>query len=169
MTIAKRLIILLAVPLVALVGLGLFIRSQLAEIESRSRFVSESQIPSLAVLGNLSRSFAELRVNVRSYLLATNEAGRTEARSAFAAGEAEVNRLLGQYGDSLLSSDRDRRLLNDYRDSSRGWIITAKQAMTLAAEELEPSVRPSSMRKQSILCKSTQTICPRPCSVKRTS
>ncbi|MCX6911816.1 MAG: MCP four helix bundle domain-containing protein, partial [Verrucomicrobia bacterium] len=135
MTIAKRLIILLAVPLVALVGLGLFIRSQLAEIESRSRFVSESQIPSLAVLGNLSRSFAELRVNVRSYLLATNEAGRTEARSAFAVGEAEVNRLLGQYGDSLVSSDRDRRLLNDYRDSSRGWIITAKQAMTLAAEE----------------------------------
>ena len=108
MTIAKRLIILLAVPLVALVGLGLFIRSQLAEIESRSRFVSESQIPSLAVLGNLSRSFAELRVNVRSYLLATNEAGRTEARSAFAVGEAEVNRLLGQsqtviksMGDSL--------------------------------------------------------------------
>ena len=71
MTIAKRLIVLLAVPLVALVGLGVFTRLQL-EIEARSRFVAESRIVALATLGNLSRSFAELRVNVRSYLLATD-------------------------------------------------------------------------------------------------
>ena len=72
MTIAKRLIILLAVPLVALLGLGVFTRLQLAEIEARSRFVAESRIVALATLGNLSRSFSELRVNVRSHLLATD-------------------------------------------------------------------------------------------------
>ena len=71
MTIAKRLIILLTVPLVALVGLGVFTRLQLAQIEARSRFVAESRIVALATLGNLSRGFAELRVNVRSHLLAT--------------------------------------------------------------------------------------------------
>ena len=134
MTIAKRLFILLAVPLVALVGLGLFTRHQLSTIEGRSQFVSESQIPSLAVLGNLSRSFAELRVNVRSHLLTTNPAEIAKVRSAFEAREAEVTRLLSQYGDSLVSGDRDRRLLNDYRDSSREWITGAKQVMTLAAE-----------------------------------
>ena len=73
MTIAKRLIILLTVPLVALVGLGVFTRLQLVKIEARSRFVAESRIVALATLGNLSRGFAELRVNVRSHLLATNE------------------------------------------------------------------------------------------------
>ena len=79
MTIAKRLIMLLAVPLVALLGLGIFIRSQLAEVESSSRFVSEEQIPSLAVLGNLSRTVEGLRVAVRSHLLATNQADRALA------------------------------------------------------------------------------------------
>jgi len=34
-TIAKRLIVLLTVPLVALLGLGVFSRLQLAEIEAR--------------------------------------------------------------------------------------------------------------------------------------
>ena len=66
MTIAKRLIILLAVPLVALLGLGVFTRIQLARIEARSRFVAESRIVALATVGNLSRGFSELRVNVRS-------------------------------------------------------------------------------------------------------
>jgi len=134
MTIAKRLIILLAVPLVALLGLGVFVRFQLAEVESRSRFVSESQIPSLAVLGNLSRTVEGLRVSVRSHLLATNQVDRANARAAFDAGEAEVNRLLSQYGDSLVTGDRDRRLFNDYRDSSRDYIAEAKQLLASSAE-----------------------------------
>ncbi len=88
MTIAKRLMILLAVPLVALVGLGVFTRIQLSKIEAQSRFVSEEQIPSLAVLGNLSRTVTLLRVNVRSHLLTTNQVEWSKARSAFDAGEA---------------------------------------------------------------------------------
>jgi len=72
----------LGLLLVTLVALGVFTALQLAKIESRSRFVAESRIVALATLGNLSRSFAELRVNVRSYLLATNDAQRTASRAA---------------------------------------------------------------------------------------
>ena len=93
MTIAKRLIVLLAVPLAALVGLGVFTRLQLERIEARSRFVAESRIVALATLGNLSRSFAELRVNLRSHLLATTDAHRAAARALFDEDEREVNRL----------------------------------------------------------------------------
>ena len=134
MTIAKRLIILLAVPLLALVGLGVFTRLQLAEIEARSRFVAESRIVALATLGNLSRSFAELRVNVRSYLLATDDAQRAAARAAFDEDERDVNRLLREYADSLVLDDKDRRLLGEYQTLSREWIAGAKQVMSLADE-----------------------------------
>src|SRR5215472_12855722 len=132
MTIAKRLIILLAVPLLALLGLGIFVRLQLTQVESRTRFVTESQIPSLAVLGNLSRTVEVLRVHVRSHLLATNQAQQAKAKAAFDTAEAEVQRLLQQYGDSLISSDRDRRLLREYSDSSRDYIAGAKQVMALS-------------------------------------
>ena len=134
MTIANRLIILLAVPLVALVSLGVFTRLQLSRVEDRSRFVAELQIPSLAALGDLSRSFAELRVAVRSYLLATNQAEQTKAESVFAGGEAEVTRLLRDYADHLVSDERDRRLLNEYQDLCREWVAGAKHAMALSAE-----------------------------------
>ena len=134
MTIAKRLTLLLAVPLATLLALGVFTRLQLSKIEDQSRFVAGTQIGSLAALGNISRGFAELRVNVRSFLLATNAVEQANARSAFNAGETEVQRLLGQYTESLISDERDRRLLNDFQDSSRDWIKGAKQAMSLAAE-----------------------------------
>src|SRR5262245_18480089 len=118
MTIAKRLILLLAVPLVALVGLGDFMRHHLTAIEERSRFVAESQIVSLAALGNISRSFAEMRVNVRSHLLASNPVEQAKALTLFKEDEANLVRRLQQYADRLVTSERDRRLLTEFRESS---------------------------------------------------
>src|SRR6185436_480818 len=111
MTIAGRLILLLAVPLAALLGLGVFVRIHLAQIEERSRFMAEAQIPSLAALGNISRSFAEMRVNVRSHLLTTNPLEQAKARVLFNEDEADFARLLQQYADKLISDEKDRRLL----------------------------------------------------------
>jgi signal transduction histidine kinase/DNA-binding response OmpR family regulator/HPt (histidine-containing phosphotransfer) domain-containing protein/HAMP domain-containing protein len=132
MTIATRLIILLTVPLVALVGLGAFTRVQLAKIEARSRFLAESRVVALATLGNLSRSFTELRVNVRSHLLASSDAQRATARSAFDEDDGQVTRLLQRYADTLVVGDRERRLLGEYQTLSREWIADARQAMSLA-------------------------------------
>jgi signal transduction histidine kinase/DNA-binding response OmpR family regulator/HPt (histidine-containing phosphotransfer) domain-containing protein len=132
MTIAKRLVLLLAVPLLALVGLGAFTRWQLTTIETRSRFVAELQVPSLATLGNISRTFAELRVQLRNHVLATSEAERVTVRSTFERDQAELGRLLDQYERNLISDDRDRRLLNDYRDRHREWLGRAKEIMALS-------------------------------------
>ena len=132
MTIARRLLILLAVPLMALIGLGIYTRLQLAKIEARSRFVAESGVEALAALGNLSRSFAELRVNVRSYLLATNEVQRSAARTAFDADEREVVRLIQHYADNLVVSDKGRRLMTEYQTLSSDWLKGAKQVVSLA-------------------------------------
>src|SRR5690349_261308 len=132
MTIAKRLILLLAVPLLALAGLGVFSRLQLSSIEARSRFVAELQIPSLAALGNISRTLAELRVHVRNDVLATSDAERASVRSTFAHDEAELDRLLDDYEHTLVSSDRDRQLLTDYRSRYREWLQHVRQIMALS-------------------------------------
>jgi signal transduction histidine kinase/DNA-binding response OmpR family regulator len=134
MTITKRLVVLLAVPLVALVGLGVFTRWQLTTIETRSRFVAELQIPSLATLGTISRTFAGLRVQLRNHVLATSDAERANVLSAFERDEAGLGRLLDEYERSLISEERDRRLLNDYRVQYRDWLNRGKQVMSLASE-----------------------------------
>jgi len=135
MTIAKRLIILLAVPLVALVAFGIFTRLQLARIEERSRFVAESRIVALSTLGHLTRSLAELRVTVRTHLLATNEVQTAAARARFTEYEQKVESLLKQYADNLVASDQGRRLLGEYQTLSGEWISGAKQVMALSDQE----------------------------------
>ena len=133
MTIAKRLVLLLAVPLLALVSLGVFTRLQLTTIETRSRFVADLQVPSLAALGNISRSFTELRVLVRNHLLATSDAERTSIRSTFEREELELGRMLDQYERTLVSDERDRRLLNEFRNRYREWLDRVQQVMALSS------------------------------------
>ena len=134
MTIAKRLIILLAVPLLAILGLGVLSALQLSELANRSRYVAEKQIPSLASLGNVTRTFVNLRINVRDHLLTTNPSERAKAHSEFDQNELRLTQLLSQYAGTLVSDEKDRRLLDEYRDQSRNWIDGAKQVMAVAEE-----------------------------------
>ncbi|HXW08482.1 MAG TPA: MCP four helix bundle domain-containing protein, partial [Vicinamibacterales bacterium] len=131
MTIARRLLVLLTVPLAALVALGVFTAFQLAAIEARSRFVAESRIVALATLGNLSRAFAELRVNVRSHMLASTGAERAAARSRFDQDERDLSRLIREYADRLVIDDRERRLLNEFQTLARDYVAGAGQVMEL--------------------------------------
>ena len=135
MTIGKRLLLLLAVPLLALVGLGIFTRIELALIESRLRFVADKQVESLAVLANLSRAIAEMSDQSPSFLVLTDPVEQAAARSAYHADEAEKEALLERYADGLVSDDRDRRFLDDTRDLVRSWTAGARQVMELAMKD----------------------------------
>src|SRR4051812_17603135 len=94
---AKRPVPLLLVPLLALAGLALFGRQQLSTVEQRSRFVAESRIAALATLGQLTRAVQEMRVEVRTYILAEDAQGRTESRARFEQQRGLVQSLLDKY------------------------------------------------------------------------
>ena len=134
MTIGRRLIVLVAVPLVALLLFGIFARIRLAEVESRSRFVAETQLGSVAALASITAGFAELRVSVRNSLLAADGGERAAARAAFDQDDKELAQLLQQYGASLISDERDRQLLAQVEDLNRQYVAEARQVMALAEE-----------------------------------
>ncbi len=131
MTISRRLILLAAVPLLTMIALGFFLKVQLADIEKRSRFVSETQIGSLAALGNISRTFVELRVSSRGYLLRANQAERDKARKSFHDHKTYFLQQLRAYGEALISDAQDQRQFDEFRDLSGEWIAGAEKVMSL--------------------------------------
>jgi signal transduction histidine kinase/CheY-like chemotaxis protein/HPt (histidine-containing phosphotransfer) domain-containing protein/CHASE3 domain sensor protein len=134
MTIARRLAFLAAAPLVVLFALGFFVSRQLDRIESRGRFVAEKEVLGLAELGNITRSFGELRVQVRKYLLVGSLEERGRAREAFDASSDELTRRLNRYADTLVADDKDRRHLDEFREVSGRFLAGAMQVFALADE-----------------------------------
>jgi CHASE3 domain sensor protein len=133
MNLAKRLVLLLAAPLVALLVVGGILDLQLKAIEKRGTYVAELQLPSVVVIGKITRKHAELRVDLRDYLLAPGDKERATALAAFRTTEKELEQLLDQYSDALISDERDRRLLGDFRELTGQWIAAVNKLMALVA------------------------------------
>ena len=129
MTIARRILLLAGAAPLVLVALGALNHFEVAGIESRIRFVAEVQVPSLAAVGNISRCFEEMRVGLRDHLLATDAAGLARSRQTVNVRQTELDQRLRQYADTLVSDDRDRRLLDEFRALSGEWTSAAKRLM----------------------------------------
>src|SRR5262249_17805190 len=134
MNLPKRLTLLLAVPLVVLLALSGFLYLQLKAIEDRGTYVAELQLPSVLAIGNITRNYAELRVNLRDYLLAPGDKEQARAVAAFEAAEKDMKRLLDQYGEKYISDEKDRRMLGDFRGLTDQWIAEARELKTLVAK-----------------------------------
>jgi methyl-accepting chemotaxis protein len=141
MTIARRLAILLAVPLLALIALGLFAYLELNSIEAQARYVVEKQVESLTTLGHISREINEMRVHLRSQLLAETPAARIEARGDFDTQSAGLASHLRIYADQLITDDPDRRLLGEFKGLSDRWIEQANKIISLQAAGREADAR----------------------------
>jgi PAS domain S-box-containing protein len=133
MTIAKRLALLLALPIVVLMALSGFFLYELTGIQKKSRFVSELQIESLAVLGNISSQLDNSRVELRNCLLAEDPSTTASAAKAFDEHAAELTKLLAHYGDSLISDEQDRRQYTEFREMNRDWMAEASSLISLAS------------------------------------
>jgi signal transduction histidine kinase/DNA-binding response OmpR family regulator/HPt (histidine-containing phosphotransfer) domain-containing protein/HAMP domain-containing protein len=134
MTIARRLTLLVALPLLVLAALGVFNSLELARISQRGSFVAEQQIGSLATVGNITRTQDEMRVALHKHLLSGDQSGQYGERAAFESRSGELSRLLGEYQDTLISNERDRRLMEEYRRASSEWAAGAREVMSLAEE-----------------------------------
>jgi signal transduction histidine kinase/DNA-binding response OmpR family regulator/CHASE3 domain sensor protein/HPt (histidine-containing phosphotransfer) domain-containing protein len=133
MTIATRLLVLLSIPLLALVGLGVFMMMRLEQIEESSRFVAETQIQSLGTAAVILQNFEEMRSDLRSYVLADDPKTRAEILAAYEKNKAELITLLRKYEDTLVSDAHDRRVVGEVRERVREWLAAADQALALAA------------------------------------
>jgi PAS domain S-box-containing protein len=133
MTIAKRLALLLALPIVVLVALSGFFIYELIGIQKKSRFVSELQIESLAALGNISSHLGNARVELRNSILAEDPAIMNETATAFDKHVAEIADLVAHYGDNLISDETDRRQYLEFRELNHDWTVESRKLITLAS------------------------------------
>src|SRR5688500_1568057 len=133
MTIATRLTLLLAVPLLAALALVVYFTTQLDRIESNSQHVSITQARSLTAVGDIARRLAEMRVNVRSYLLSDDRNKQAGAEALYREYKGSMLKALATYGDGFITDGTDRRLYEDFHGLTGAWCRGAEDLMAAAA------------------------------------
>ncbi|MBJ6725496.1 HAMP domain-containing methyl-accepting chemotaxis protein [Geomesophilobacter sediminis] len=116
MSISKRLFLLLAVCVVALVALEAFNVIQMERMYDAANFGNANSVPSITVLGNASESMHSLENHAYLLLLNDDAVKRAELEKQMQEDRAAASKLLKDY-EALISNDRDKQLLVDDRSA----------------------------------------------------
>jgi signal transduction histidine kinase/CheY-like chemotaxis protein len=133
MSIAKRLIILLAVPLLIILGIGFSTRLEMNRIEESTRYMAESRVVALARIGDITRKFAEMAVSSRNSILETDPSLRAAMQAKADASRIEVRLLLADYAKNRVGSTQGVMFLREFETICEEWIVKVDEAKSLAA------------------------------------
>jgi signal transduction histidine kinase/CheY-like chemotaxis protein/HAMP domain-containing protein len=132
MTIAKRLTLLLAVPLLIILGIGLATRQELSRIETSTRYVAESRVVALARIGDITRKFAEMAVSTRNSILETDPSLRAAMQAKADAARIEIRLLLDDYGKNWVGSAKGGEYFHEFQEVCEEWMVKVDEAKALA-------------------------------------
>ncbi|UTH75009.1 methyl-accepting chemotaxis protein [Chromobacterium sp. IIBBL 290-4] len=112
MTVSKKILLLIALSILALIGIGsysLYTQSQLA---ATSRNFAKVDFPSLILLDRLNNTFSLMRLTGMQALVAETAADRALVKGKLDQQYQTAKAALAEYG-TMLNDDEDRGLYND--------------------------------------------------------
>lgn len=132
MTIAKRLYVLMTVPVLLILVLGVVMWRQLANIERLSGFLTDKVTPGLAQLAHINHDVTRLGLSISDNTHADSFQDRAANRASFTTARASIAAALEIYAANYVAEDDERILLEDFRHTSRVWADLAADILDLS-------------------------------------
>jgi len=112
MNVANRIIMILAIALLSLLGVGSYALWGLNAAQQRFEYVQDNSVPSVQVLQDASNHVQRLRIALRDHVLAgdSTEEKDAQAKVIAEAGQA-IDQDLARYEKELLSDDTDKQMV----------------------------------------------------------
>ena len=149
-TISKRLVVLVACSIIALIIVGMVGLSAAIKAENGVRQVRDDSLASIKVLGSARSAFERSRVNVYMHVLSTDDAAMDAVEQRFKELENSIGKDLKTY-EGMLSNEEDKKLLDAekqllqaYFEFFRGKVVPLSRkndtaaAFALVKAELRP-------------------------------
>ena len=112
LTISKRLVMMIACAIVALIAVGAVGLVAAIDAEHGVTTIRDDSLASIKILGNVRNEFQRSRVNIYAHALALDDSAKDEVEKSVKTIEAKIAAGLKDYEKSL-SNDEDKRLLEE--------------------------------------------------------
>ena len=112
LTISKRLVMMIACSIVALIVVGTVGLVAAINAEKGVTTIRDDSLASIKILGNVRNEFQRSRVNMYVHALVADDSAKDEVEKSLKAIEAKIAAGLKDY-ERIVSNDEDRRLLEE--------------------------------------------------------
>jgi len=122
-----------AVPIVALIGLVLLSIYEMAIINNQSTVISTNWLPSVQLVERINTQTADLRNEEAVHIISTEESQIRSATAQIAKVKQKVDASVNAYS-KLVSSDEERRLLNQFEDQYQSYLTIQSNLLSLSEQ-----------------------------------
>ena len=132
MTIAKRLLLLIATLLGSLALVGLLSVTQMRSQSESINSINTNVVPSLVVIDKVERDFSMLRNTVLRHVISTDEKEMARLEEDIGRERQSIDADLKIYQDQLITDDRDRELLLADQSRMAAYYTLIEQVLPLS-------------------------------------
>mgnify|MGYP000853809348 FL=1 len=132
MTIAKRLMILLATLMLALAAVGAVGLVQMRTLNENIKFVHENVLPSVVAIDKAANDFTVIRALVLRHILSDDDKDMAAIDTQILEVRARLDKSLQYYLDNYVINDRDKALLIAERDKLKDFYALIEEPLALS-------------------------------------
>ena len=132
MTIAKRLMILLATLMLALAAVGAVGLVQMRTLNENIKFVHENVLPSVVSIDKAANDFTIIRALVLRHILSDDDKDMAAIDTQILEVRARLDKNLQYYLDNYVTNDRDKALLIAERDKLKEFYALIEEPLALS-------------------------------------
>jgi len=142
MLITKRVMVTLSICLAALLLVGGVGIRQLNLAQQRMDYVSANTFPSIMVMVKMRDATSNMRLEMRKYMMATNDAERSRSSAALDAAKSAFDKNAAEYLANDISNDADRRMLEQDKAGFAGyWSVLEKVKAEASAGHPDAAIK----------------------------
>ncbi|WP_374262035.1 methyl-accepting chemotaxis protein [Zoogloea sp.] len=149
MTIAKRLLLLVAIALTSLLALTTVSYLQMNKVYERTNFATINVVPSLEILNKMAVEFGRLRLRVYRHVLATDAKEMAEVDRSILQARKWLEDSIKSY-EGYLADDEDRRLLDNERTTLAAYVKSFEDVLVASRQGKQDEARSILQQRQSL-------------------
>jgi methyl-accepting chemotaxis protein len=141
MTISKRLIVTLAVALLALLATGLYGSLQLIHEQDRLTYADQGAIPGILNLDQAKSSLANIRLTIYRHSTVSDPVEKQKAETALVAEFSQFDQALNRYETALSIDNTDKQMLEAERHDVAAYHLIADQCLAFSRNHDEEKAK----------------------------
>lgn len=155
MNISRKLFLTLSVAIFALLSVGGYSVWQQGHAQDSHEAMMNNIFPSLDDINRAQHGLSNIRVGLRDFLHADDDAQRNVARNKILAAKQNLDMAVADYQAKNIYNDQDQEKLNAVRDSVKQYWAAIQPALTRSVQ-LEPAQRMVLIKQASPLSRAAE-------------
>ncbi len=132
MTVARKMILLISTAVIGLISIAGLTQYYLDQVYTKTNYLSINTVPSIIVLDDMSKAYADMQETVYQHIINTDDATMSQLDRVILEYRAKVDESIKKYETENITDDKDRNLIEGIKTEIKSYDGLREKVLSLS-------------------------------------